>query len=146
MNRYQIAVLPGDGIGPEVIAEGVKGLLAAQAAVGGFELALETLPAGAGEYLANGKPLPDATVERCRAADAILLGAMGLPNVRWPGGTEMVPQVELRFRLDLYAGLRPIRRGPRRCRSRATAPAAPSHSRRRSRPRGRRRGGALRTV
>jgi 3-isopropylmalate dehydrogenase len=109
MTFYKIAVLPGDGIGPEVIAEGVKALVAVQGAVGGFELALETLPAGAGEYLANGKPLPDATVERCRAADTILLGAMGLPDVRWPDGTEMVPQVELRFRLDLYAGLRPIR-------------------------------------
>ncbi|MGV3723732.1 MAG: isocitrate/isopropylmalate dehydrogenase family protein, partial [Actinomycetota bacterium] len=46
---------------------------------------------------------------RARSADAILLGAMGLPDVRWPDGTEMVPQVELRFRLDLYAGIRPIR-------------------------------------
>jgi 3-isopropylmalate dehydrogenase len=109
MRSYRIAVLPGDGIGPEVIREGVKALQAASEAAGGFSLEWETLPAGAGEYLERGKPLPDSTVERARAADAILLGAMGLPHVRWPDGTEMVPQVELRFRLDLYAGIRPVR-------------------------------------
>ncbi len=109
MQTYQIAVMPGDGIGPEVIREGTKALAAAAEAVGGFRLEFETLPAGAGEYLERGKPLPDETVERARAAEAILLGAMGLPEVRWPDGTEMVPQVELRFRLDLYAGIRPIR-------------------------------------
>jgi 3-isopropylmalate dehydrogenase len=106
MRTYRIAVMPGDGIGPEVVREGVRCLGAAEA---GFRLELETLPAGAGEYLASGKPLPDATVERARAADAIFLGAMGLPDVRWPDGTEMAPQVELRFRLDLYAGIRPVR-------------------------------------
>lgn len=109
MHQYRIAVMPGDGIGPEVIREGVKALEAAREAVGGFRWEPETLPAGAGEYLERGKPLPDATVERARAADAVLLGAMGLPDVRWPDGTEMVPQVELRFQLDLYAGMRPVR-------------------------------------
>jgi len=109
MRSYRIGVLPGDGIGPEVIAEGVKALQAAAEAAGGFALELETLPAGAEEYLVNGSPLPERTIERVRGADAILLGAMGLPDVRWPDGTEMVPQVELRFRLDLYAGIRPVR-------------------------------------
>lgn len=109
MRSYRVAVMPGDGIGPDVIREGVKALEAARDASGGFALEFETLPAGAGEYLVNGKPLPDHTVERARSADAILLGAMGLPDVRWPDGTEMVPQVELRFRLDLYAGIRPVR-------------------------------------
>jgi 3-isopropylmalate dehydrogenase len=109
MASYRIAVMPGDGIGPDVIREGVKALQAAQEAVGGFSLELVTLPAGAGEYLERGRPLPDATVEQARISDAILLGAMGLPDVRWPDGTEMVPQVELRVRLDLYAGIRPVR-------------------------------------
>lgn len=109
MRTYQIAVLPGDGIGPEVIAEGLRVLEAAARAEGGFGLKTDTLAAGAQEYLCSGKPLPDRTVEACRAADAILLGAMGLPDVRWPDGTEMVPQIELRFVLDLYAGIRPIR-------------------------------------
>src|SRR5690348_2953326 len=109
MATYRIAVLPGDGIGPEVIAEAVKVLEAACRAAGGLALDLETFPAGAGEYLQRGDPLPESTVEAARRADAVLLGAMGLPDVRWPDGTEMVPQVELRFRLDLYAGIRPIR-------------------------------------
>jgi 3-isopropylmalate dehydrogenase len=101
--------MPGDGIGLDVTREGVRALSAACAANGGPTLEFEELPAGAGEYLLNGNPLPEASVERARAADAILLGAMGLPDVRWPDGTEMVPQVELRFRLDLYAGIRPVR-------------------------------------
>jgi 3-isopropylmalate dehydrogenase len=105
----RIVVLPGDGIGLEVTGEAVRALEAAQQAVGGFRLAFEEHPAGAGEFVKNGNPLPDATVEACRAADAILLGAMGLPDVRWPDGTEMVPQIELRFRLDLYAGIRPVK-------------------------------------
>ena len=109
MRIYQIAVLPGDGIGPEVIQEGLRCLEAAHAAVGGFGLEYRTLPAGAGEYLERGNPLPEATVTQAAAADAILLGAMGLLDVRWPDGTEMVPQIDLRFRLDLYAGIRPIR-------------------------------------
>ena len=109
MRSYRLAVLPGDGIGPDVVREAVRTLEAAQSAVGGFSLELEELPAGAGEYVENGVPLPEHTVERSRAADAILLGAMGLPDVRWPDGTEMVPQVELRFRLDLYAGIRPVK-------------------------------------
>jgi 3-isopropylmalate dehydrogenase len=105
---YHIAVMPGDGIGPEVIREAVR-VLEAAAGAAGVSLELETLPSGAGEYLRSGTPLPEETVERARAADAVLLGAMGLPDVRWPDGTEMAPQVELRFRLDLYAGIRPVR-------------------------------------
>jgi 3-isopropylmalate dehydrogenase len=109
MQSYRVAVLPGDGIGPDVIREAVRALKAAREAAGGFRLELETFPAGAGEYLARGNPLPEATLAAAREADAVLLGAMGLPDVRWPDGTEMVPQVELRFRLDLYAGIRPVR-------------------------------------
>ena len=54
-------------------------------------------------------PLPPFTLEHLKKHDAILLGAMGLPNVRWPEGVEMTPQIDLRERLDLYCGLRPIR-------------------------------------
>jgi 3-isopropylmalate dehydrogenase len=59
--------------------------------------------------LRSGNPLPDAALEACTKADAILLGAMGLPDVRWPGGTEMAPQLDLREQLDLFAGVRPCR-------------------------------------
>ncbi|MGI8991343.1 MAG: isocitrate/isopropylmalate dehydrogenase family protein [Bryobacteraceae bacterium] len=106
---FRIAVLPGDGIGPEAIAEGIKALRAVERRLAGVSFELDEFPAGAGEYLRSGDPLPPATFEACKAADAILLGAMGLPGVRWPGGTEMAPQLDLRERLDLYCGARPIR-------------------------------------
>jgi 3-isopropylmalate dehydrogenase len=64
---------------------------------------------GAGAYLSSGDPLPPAAFDACVQHDAILLGAMGLPDVRWAGGTEMAPQLDLRERLELYCGLRPIR-------------------------------------
>ena len=58
--------------------------------------------------------MPNSTVKLCRDADAILLGACGLPEVRYPDGTEIMPQVELRFIFDLYAGVRPAQPGARR--------------------------------
>ena len=67
------------------------------------------LSVGATEYLRSGDPLPPATFERLKEFDAILLGAMGLPDVRWPDGTEMTPQIDIREKLDLFCGLRPIR-------------------------------------
>lgn len=103
---YQIAVLKGDGIGIEVTDEALK-VLHALEHKGGPACAFAGYPAGAGSYLEQGTPLPAATVEACRRADAVLLGAMGLPQVRWPDGTEMRPQVDLRIQLDLYAGVRP---------------------------------------
>jgi 3-isopropylmalate dehydrogenase len=107
--QFSIAVLPGDGIGPDVIAEGIKVLRAVERSLGGVHFELREYAVGANEYLRNGDPLPPATVERCRQCDAILLGAMGLPEVRWPSGVEMTPQIDLREQLDLYCGLRPIR-------------------------------------
>jgi 3-isopropylmalate dehydrogenase len=105
---FHIAVLAGDGIGQEVTAEGLRVLQAIEARTGD-RFHLIDCPAGAGEYLRSGDPLPASTMEACREADAILLGAMGLPDVRWPNGTEMAPQLDLREQLDLYAGVRPVR-------------------------------------
>jgi len=105
---YRIAVLPGDGVGPEVTSEAVKALRAAERRHE-FTLDCEELSVGAGEYLRSGDPLPEETFSRLGDYDAILLGAMGLPDVRWPNGTEMAPQLDLRERLELYNGLRPIR-------------------------------------
>jgi 3-isopropylmalate dehydrogenase len=105
--NYRIALLPGDGIGPDVIAEAVKVLRAIEPTISAkFEFT--ELSVGAGEYLSHGDPLPEATFDRLKDFDAILLGAMGLPGVRWPDGTEMTPQIDLREKLDLYCGLRPI--------------------------------------
>ena len=109
MKSFQIVVLPGDGIGADVVAEGVRVLRAVEAKLAGVTFQLTEHPCGAGEYLKNGDPLPASTMQACRKSDAILLGAMGLPHVRWPGGTEMAPQLDLREELELYGGVRPIR-------------------------------------
>jgi 3-isopropylmalate dehydrogenase len=101
-----IAVLPGDGIGPEVMAEAIR-VLEAVCSEQGPRLELISCEAGAGEYLRSGEALPLQALEACRKADAILLGAMGLPDVRLPDGREIAPQIDLREQLDLYCGLRP---------------------------------------
>ncbi len=108
MTTFRIALLPGDGIGPEVITEAVRVLRAVEARAGGFRLEYDEFSVGAGEYLKSGQPLPESVFERLADFHAILLGAMGLPDVRWPDGVEMTPQLDLRERLDLYQGLRPI--------------------------------------
>jgi 3-isopropylmalate dehydrogenase len=108
---YSIAVLPGDGIGPEVIAAALQ-VLDALAPRINRRFVTAVHPAGAQHYLDSGVALPDATLEACRKADAILFGAMGLPHVRGRDGTEIIPQLDLRFALDLYAGVRPIRSFP----------------------------------
>jgi len=106
---YKIAVLPGDGIGMDVTAEAVRVLRALEPRLRGVRFQFEEHAVGAAEYLRNGDPFPESAFQACRQADAVLLGAMGLPNVRWPDGREMTPQLDLREKLDLYCGLRPIR-------------------------------------
>lgn len=106
---FKVAILGGDGIGPEVVAEGVKVLRAVEALLSGVQFDLVEHSVGAGEFLRRGDPLPPSTLERIREADAILLGAMGLPSVRWPNGVEMTPQIDIREQLDLFNGIRPIR-------------------------------------
>ena len=105
---FRIAVLAGDGIGREVTGEALR-VLRAAGDRHGIRFFCEDLPAGADQYLHGGDPLPTHTFDACRRADAIWLGAMGLPDVRWPDGREMAPQIDLRERLELYAGVRPIR-------------------------------------
>jgi len=109
MAHYNIAVLPGDGIGPEVTDTTCQVLEATVDKLDDFHLTFETLSVGAGEYLKNEDPLPETTVEKLKTYDAILLGAMGLPEVRWPNGVEMTPQIDIREKLDLYQGVRPIK-------------------------------------
>ncbi len=106
---FNIAVLPGDGIGVDVTAAALRVLRAVEARLTDVSFCLEEFSVGAAEFLRNGDPLPPKALDACRAADAVLLGAMGLPSVRWPDGKEMTPQIDLREQLDLYAGIRPIR-------------------------------------
>jgi 3-isopropylmalate dehydrogenase len=108
-DSLDVAVLPGDGIGREVMDACLGLLEAAERVTGGPRLALTRHPAGALHYRDSGEALPAATLEAARRADAILFGAMGWPDIRYPDGTEPIPQLDLRMALDLYAGVRPIR-------------------------------------
>ncbi len=103
MSRPRIAVLPGDGIGPEVTAVALSFLSRLLA----FD-AIEA-PVGGAAIDATGEPLPDATLALCRASDAVFLGAVGGP--KWEGGTVRPEQglLALRRGLDVYANLRPAR-------------------------------------
>ena len=108
-SSYQIAVFDGDGIGPEIMAPTLTVLDTALAKTGAGSLDYMHLPAGAAHYAETGEDLPAASVEAARNADAILLSAMGLPDVRKPDGTELTPQIAIRMELDLYAGVRPVK-------------------------------------
>jgi len=107
--NYKIAVFEGDGIGPEIMqpTREVLDALAAKLELDPFEY--QVLPAGAQHYAETGEDLPEASVDAARKCDAILLSAMGLPNVRKPDGTELTPQISIRIQLGLYAGVRPVR-------------------------------------
>jgi len=106
---FHIAVLPGDGIGPEVMAPTLDILRRIEETTPSLAFRFTEGAAGAGHYKEAGKSMPDSTIKLCEEADAILLGACGLPSVRYPDNTEIMPQVELRFIFDLYAGVRPAR-------------------------------------
>ncbi|NLW09507.1 MAG: 3-isopropylmalate dehydrogenase [Firmicutes bacterium] len=110
MARYNIAVVPGDGTGPEVVAEGVK-VLQTAAKKFGFELDLEYFDLGGDRYLKTGEILSDDEVERLKAKDAIYLGAIGHPDVK-PGILEKGILLRLRFELDQYINLRPVKLYP----------------------------------
>lgn len=110
--RLEIAVFEGDGIGKEITEPCLDLLTAACEAAGGVDLVFKRQAAGAGTYLQEGTALPAESLAAARDADAVLLAAMGLPEVRYPDGTEIAPQLDLRFALDLYAGVRPVRSLP----------------------------------
>ncbi|WMS43662.1 isocitrate/isopropylmalate family dehydrogenase [Acuticoccus sp. MNP-M23] len=111
-NALRIAVLPGDGIGLEVTPAALAVVDAALAAAGAPPLQQIPLSVGAQAFLDTGTDFSDEARRTCTEADAIFLGAMGLPAVRKADGTEIVPQIDLRFLLDLYAGVRPTRAIP----------------------------------
>jgi 3-isopropylmalate dehydrogenase len=101
-----LAVIGGDGIGPEVVAEGLKVLRAVQPGIATVDYDL-----GAAAYLRTGETLPDSVVEELRGVDAILLGAIGDPRVP-PGVLERGLLLKLRFALDHHVNLRPVRLFP----------------------------------
>jgi 3-isopropylmalate dehydrogenase len=114
MRRVRVAVLDGDGIGPEVLAQ-ARRCVDALAAGEGLEVAWEPHLVGGAAIDAAGTPLPPETLEACRAADAVLLGAVGGP--RWDTTDPARPRPEqgllaLRAELGLFANLRPVRPWP----------------------------------
>ncbi len=107
---YDIAVLPGDGTGPEVVAEGIK-VLKAVASVEGFTLNFSTYDFGGDRYLRTGEILPETAVDEMRKFHAMYLGAIGHPGVK-PGILEKGILLRLRFELDQYINLRPVKLYP----------------------------------
>jgi 3-isopropylmalate dehydrogenase len=107
---HKIAVIPGDGTGPEVTAEAVK-VLKAAAAKFGFKVELTEFDFGGERYKRTGELLPDSAVEELRKFDAILLGAIGHPDVA-PGILEKGILLRARFELDQYINLRPVKLYP----------------------------------
>ena len=107
MNEHRIAVVPGDGTGPEVIAEAVK-VIETAAELFGFELELTPFDIGGERYLRTGETLPGDVLEHLRDSDAILFGAVGHPDVE-PGILEQDILLRLRRELDQYINLRPVK-------------------------------------
>ena len=107
---YKIAVLPGDGTGPEVVTEGLK-VLDAAATKYGFKLDKTEFDWGGDRYLATGEVLPPGAADELRQFDAIYLGAIGHPDVK-PGILEKGILLKLRFELDQYINLRPVKLYP----------------------------------
>jgi len=110
MKTYRIAVIPGDGIGKEVVPEGIRVLVAA-AAKFGLRLEWEHLPWSCGEYAKTGKMMPDDGLDRIRKHDAIYLGAVGSPEV--PDHISLWGLlIPIRRRFQQYVNLRPVRLMP----------------------------------
>jgi 3-isopropylmalate dehydrogenase len=113
MDRYRIAGLPGDGIGPECFE---AALLVMRAVEKQYDLKLdiEAFSAGAEHFRSHGEALPKHVLDECLKADAVLLAAIGLPDVRRPDGTEVQPEMMMGLRraLGLYAAVRPVKLYP----------------------------------
>ncbi|WP_338548689.1 isocitrate/isopropylmalate dehydrogenase family protein [Roseovarius phycicola] len=109
MQNFEIAVFEGDGIGPEIMRPTLDILSKLSSAASGYNLTFSIVPAGAAHYAKSGESFPEHSMDVARRASAILLSAMGLPDIRYPDGTEISPQIDIRKRLDLFAGVRPVR-------------------------------------
>jgi 3-isopropylmalate dehydrogenase len=111
MKSYDVGVIPGDGIGPDVTREALK-VLEAVSDLEGFEYVAVEYPYSGDYYLKTGDLVPDRVIDEWRTLDAVLLGAIGHPDVE-PGLVERSVILGLRFGLDLYINLRPLKnKGP----------------------------------
>ncbi len=111
-NDARIAVFAGDGIGQEVVPPTVEILKAVESRLGGFRLTFEHHDAGAAYFRETGEDISEAALKAAGDADAILLGAMGLPDVRHADGTEIAPHLTMREIYHLVAGVRPVKAYP----------------------------------
>jgi isocitrate/isopropylmalate dehydrogenase len=108
MATHRIAVIPGDGIGPEVIAEGTKALHAARRRVPGLRLDFDTFPWGSDYYVAHGEMMPGDGLETLKKYDAIYLGAIGDPRI--PDAVSLRQLLlNIRVGFDQYVNLRPVK-------------------------------------
>ncbi len=114
MGSYRIAALPGDGIGPEVLESALRVLEQVAERTPGLELIITSYEAGANLYKRTGETLPKEVLNACLQADAVLLAAIGLPDVRKPDGTEVQPEMMMGLRraLNVYAAVRPVKLYP----------------------------------
>jgi len=111
MGSYRVVVLPGDGVGPEIIQEGMKVIRAALDLVS-LDVQFTELEIGAARYRRTGTAFGQEDIEKVRKADAVYFGAVGLPEVRLPDGREVQSGYIYRQDLDLYANIRPVKLYP----------------------------------
>ena len=104
-----VATFPGDGIGPDVIESAIQIIKKASTRVGNLNINLDYIEAGAKYYQKTGMDVEPDGEKRASEADAIFLGAIGLPTVRKKDGTEIAPHLRFREKFNLYAGVRPVK-------------------------------------
>ena len=108
----KVALIKGDGIGLDVADAAIAVVNAAVSHVGAPVLTYDEISAGAAQYVKTGEDIEPDGDARAGAADAIFMGAIGLPSVRYPDGTEISPHLRIRDQLGLYAGVRPVKAYP----------------------------------
>lgn len=111
-SKQNVAVIRGDGIGVDVTDATIEVMECAMAKVGNCSLQYNDIMAGAGYYKKHGVDIEPGGEEKAGESDAIFLGAIGLPSIRHPDGTEISPHLRLRDRYGLYAGVRPVKAYP----------------------------------
>ncbi|MFO1021827.1 MAG: isocitrate/isopropylmalate family dehydrogenase [Planctomycetales bacterium] len=114
MRSYHVAVLPGDGIGPEVMLAALQVVEKVLKKYSGPQVEFRSHEAGAGVYARTGITLPEEVYNACVAADAVLLAAIGLPTVRKPDGTEVQAEMMMKLRrgMKLHSAIRPVKLYP----------------------------------
>lgn len=110
--QVTVAVFKGDGIGVDVTDAALSVVDAARLRVGGFTIKYDYLDAGAAYFRDTGRDIAPGAEGAAGTADAIFLGAIGLPDIRYPDGTEISPHLRFREKFHLYAGVRPVKAYP----------------------------------